>query len=629
MKISNVNYSVQERTPKYVNNKQSFKSVGMLDKGALFVADAIENGGLAVSFTLQDMLGTNLPRPLMGLKRNAQENEGQVNKKFAAKEFVREMTTGPSMFVIPAVILAGVKKFFGKASDVPASVIKALGDIHVANAVDSAGKAIGKEEFYKSAFANIIKNAKSEVEVSESTLNSAAELAKKLIEIPKGKRESKAVLNGIAEKLVNISKTHAKDAAYTEFTSAALSENVHVGVKDAISYITAYADDLVEKAKGQDTSKLLDFIKKATNKKVIGRFALNIAMYSAIMAFLQIIPKLYNKAEGKDNAGLKGLMKEETLKSQPAQQNANSADVQKDKTRPSFGSSAEVAKAITSNGILGKFAKAIEFSGCNLSFPLLVGVMTFGIIGPRVKNSKDKYDREEILRRDVVTCTVMCVGEKELRKGFSKLNENKSGFVLAVKDKGFKDKSIIKRVFDYIRPIKGVQVMSTDQIVSRYSNIGAYKDKLSGFCEFVDSHGGNLAKVLGLTDESKSLIESLLQQEGKTLATADNNTIKEVVSKAKDSEEVKKLIDLFKSDKNPWVQKAKTLNARFTALSILVLVPVFLGFLLPWINEKTTKKKFAEDNNINNKIQNQNTLPMMNYNNSDLFKDITEKFITK
>ena len=73
---------------------------------------------------------------------------------------------------------------------------------------------------------------------------------------------------------------------------------------------------------------------------------------------------------------------------------------------------------------------------------------------------------------------------------------------------------------------------------------------------------------------------------------------------------------------NPWVKNAKTLNARFTALSVLVLVPVFLGFMLPWINERATKKKFAEENAMNNKGTVDNNFPVLNYKTPELFKEM-------
>lgn len=643
MQVSKVNFSQYNQKTAKQNNKQnqSFKGLGALDTGALAVAELIENGGLAVSFTLQDMLGTNLPRPIMGLMRNKKENEGKANKGFAAKELVREMTTGPSMFIIPMGMLAGAKKMFGKTIDVPANVIKSLSDIHISQVAEN--QTVNAQEFFKGAFAQIIKNAKSEPEASKETLAKAAEFAETLASSVADKAKTKEAVSKITSEFVDISKKFATDPAHTDFTTAALSDKVKVNVKDAVSYISSYADDVVAKTKGQDISKLSAFIKKISSQKVIGRVAMNAAMYAAIMTFLQVIPKMYNKAEGKENAGLKGLMKEETLKDTP-QKEVKKADEQKNKSNPSFGSAAKVANALTGSGVAGKVANGIEFSGCNLPFPLLVCLMGLGILFPRLKNAKDKYDREEILRRDLVTCTVMTVGEKELRNGFSKVNEATSGFVLANKDKGFKDQSMFKRFLDYIRPIKGVNVMTSDQIISKYSNLEAYKDGLKGFCDFIDGQGGNIKKVLSFTPESKALTEALLKKEGKTLATADNNVIKEVIEKAKDSQEVKEIMKLFHPSRevkidnksfldkllkretkmidNPWVKNAKTLNARFTALSVLVLVPVFLGFMLPWINERATKKKFAEENAMNNKGTVDNNFPVLNYKTPELFKEM-------
>ncbi len=625
MKINSVNYNVPNKLAKQNHKQQSFNGLGYIDKGALGVANLIENGGLAVSFTLQDMLGTNLPRPIMGLMRNKKENKGEVNKSFAAKELVREMTTGPSMFIMPGVLLSGAKKLFGKTVEVPANVIKSLADIHAKDAVNAAQEAIGKQDFYQSAFARLIQNAKSEAQASPETLSKAKEFAKTLADSAADKVKSKEAVNNIASEFVDISKKFSANPATADFTSAAFSDGVSANIKDAVSYIKSYADDIVEKAKGQDASKLSAYIKKLADKKVIGRVAMNVAMYSAVMAFLQIIPKLYNRAEGNTNAGLKGLMKEETLKDtakEEVKEDVKKTDALQDKSKPSFGSASQVANALTGNSAAGKIARGIEFSSYNMPFPLLVALMGFGILVPRIKNAKDKYDREEILRRDLVTCAVMCAGEKELGKAFSKANEKLSGFVLASKDAGFKDKSLLKRLFDYIRPIKGVKVMSTDQIVAKYSNIGAYKDGLKGFCDFIDGQGGNLAKVLGFTDDSKPLIESILQKAGSSLDKADNKIIKDAVEKAKDSDEVKKLVELFKDKNNPWVKKARTLNARFTALSVLVLVPVFLGFMLPWINEKATKKKFAQDNARNNASEIKNTLSFVDYKTPELFKDM-------
>jgi len=636
MQVKQVNSFVPTRNNKNsINNKKQNQSfTGLMtgvDKLSLFVADAIENGGLAVSFTLQDMLGTNLPRPIMGLRRNAKENKGQKNTKFALKELVREMTTGPSMFIIPGIMLGIGKKIFGTATEVPMKFIKAFGDIHAANPLTEAGEAINKQGFYKNAFAEMIKNAKSETTASEETIKTAGDFAKRLAENIKDKAARKNTINDLADEFINISKKYAADSANTDFTRAAVSKTTSAPFKETVGHMLSYADDIVEKAKTQDTGKINEFIKKLANKKVIGRFAANIAMYAAVMTFLQIIPKLYNKAEGKSNAGLKGLMKEETLNDKTLEtQNTTltKKNETKDKSKPSFGSSAGFVNKLTGSGVVGKVAQAIEFEGLNVSFPLLLGIMGFGILLPRTRQAKDKYDREEILRRDLVTCATMCFAEKELRKGFSKLNETKSGLVLAAKGEGFKNKNIARKIFEYLRPIKGVQVLSTEQIVSKYSGIDKYKNGIKGFCEFIEGQGGNLGKVFSVTEESKNIVQNLLSKEGKDIATADNSVIKETLAKAIDSDDVKKLTDLFKDKNNAWVQKAKTLNARFTALSVLVLVPVFLGFMLPWINEKATKKRISEENaNAKKLSDNQNIInninpELFNYKHNAIFADM-------
>ena len=646
MQINKINSSIPKKAEKpqrkNINNKNntSFKGLGVVDTVSLGLVNAIENGGLAVSFTLQDMLGTNLPRPIMGLRRNAKENNGEKNLSFAAKEMVREFLTGPSMFIIPGVSLFLGKKVFGQTLGTPGTFVKSLGDIHAKNPLNAAGKAISEEEFYKNTFTEMLKNAKSETEASATTTKTAGLFAKKLTQALNKKvnadgtamsrKELAAVrnsaINELNDSFVKISKRHASDVVHTDFTQAAVSSSAKAPFKKVVEHMVAYANDVVPKAAKQGTGKVTEFIKNTVNNKTIARTAMNLGMYAAVLGFLQVIPKLYNKAEGVDNAGLKGLMKEETFKDEAL--NANTLN-NSDKSKPSFGSAEKVVSALTGNGVIGKLAKTVEFEGPNVSFPLLLGIMGDGILLPRTLRAKDKYDREEIVRRDVVTCAVMCFAEKALRKGFSKMNEMSSGFVLASKGKDFKDKSLPAKIFDYIRPIKGVNVLSTDKLNASYTNITGYKNGIKGFCEFITGQGGNLSKLFSLTDESREIVDGLLKEHGSDITKADNKTITGVLDRAKDSDSVKKLASLFHPQKkeaiknpnfvqkllgittkkidNPWVNKARTLNARFTALSVLVLVPVFLGFMLPAINERATKKRIREENaqkeaNIQNNI---------------------------
>ena len=580
--INNTNTFTAQNIVENKKQQTSFKGAG-LDSFCLGLANAVENGGLFVSFIITDMLGTNLPRPLAGLFRNSKENKGEKNKSFAAKELVREMLTGPSMFVIPGAMLAAGKPVLGKTIDVPTRQIKALGDIYKANP-DIATK----QEFFEKAFTTVFENANFK---GDGAIAKAKEFATKLSD----SNNTKEVLNELSEEFVSIAKANADEVVHTDFTVATLPDNAKASFKDITKAIMAYADDVLEKTKGKGA----DIIQQVTNKKVLTRVGTNAAMYAAVLAFLTIIPKLYNKAEGEGNSGLKGLVTEETTQNSTIKQKETANTQKMNNTSPSFGASSNVSKlvnTITTDKGIGNFFRGFEFESCNVSFPMLLGIMALGILIPRTIQAKDKYDREEILRRDLITCATMCFGEKILQKAFSKVNEAKSGFVLATKPEGLtqttniKDK--LKLAWNYLRPIKGVKIMSTDQIVSKYSKIGDYKNGIAGFCDFINGQGGKLNKVFSLTDEAKQLVETALEG---TIDSADNAKIKNALSNPKNSEVVKKLIALFEDKDNAWVKHARTINARFTAFSICILVPVFLGFLLPMINERSTKKRISAE----------------------------------
>ena len=64
---------IQQNINNSKQQSQSFK--GGLDTFCLGLANTIENGGLFVSFTLQDMLGTNLPRPIMEMQKKTKANQ--------------------------------------------------------------------------------------------------------------------------------------------------------------------------------------------------------------------------------------------------------------------------------------------------------------------------------------------------------------------------------------------------------------------------------------------------------------------------------------------------------------------------------------------------------------------------
>ncbi len=129
MKVNNVQnqlYSSQTyNTQRKNQGNKSNPSFG----GALSINfwDAVARGGFAASFTLQDMTGTNFPRTWQALQRN-KEITGENNYKAAAEVAIREFVTGPSMTIIPMIVLAMAKKAGGSAMDVPMENIAPFSD---------------------------------------------------------------------------------------------------------------------------------------------------------------------------------------------------------------------------------------------------------------------------------------------------------------------------------------------------------------------------------------------------------------------------------------------------------------------------------------------------------------------
>ena len=316
--------------------RASFKGAGIVG-----LMDSIERGGLFASFTIQDMLGTNIPRPVMGLMRNKKENKGKSNKTFALKEAIREFTTGPSMFIIPGVLIAGAKKAIGKSINIPAQQIKQLNDIFKDTVNESNLSASNKlkDDYYTNVFKKILANSTGKEEAIFE--EDAKELAKKLSSLgEKAKRNPiekmfnknyegsiDEAIDSMAEKFINISKNHAQDVSIDFTTAKIAKESGSASFTKLISYISDFTDDAVstitkenhtisKNTLKENVSKVMDAF---ANNRIVNRFGLNIIMSAAVVSFLAFIPKLYNIS--KDNPALRGLEPEtKVAKAEPTEQ---------------------------------------------------------------------------------------------------------------------------------------------------------------------------------------------------------------------------------------------------------------------------------------------------------------------
>ncbi len=317
------------------NNTPSFKGMDpttcLIDMWA-----AIARGGLAASFTVQDMLGTNFPRTFAALDRN-KDITGKNNYKAAVEVAIREFTTGPSMFVIPALVLAGASGFSGEANRVPKDTIAVFSNImkgtmnglqeNKFKGVDfssmttaeaqEACKTI-KEAFYSDVFKEIFaqyNKGDSNIDIKEYVdLMMKAEhpdtpkrnfymsmFNKKVSVLGKEVDSKDEIISQLSTKFVADKKAHTK--GWGNFLTAKIIPN---GKEFDISHIAAdmknFTDDFARQyvttqRKNSNGGRVVleKFIDNFRNARMGSRVLTNVFMVVATGAFMCIIPKLYTR----------------------------------------------------------------------------------------------------------------------------------------------------------------------------------------------------------------------------------------------------------------------------------------------------------------------------------------------
>ncbi len=290
------------------------------------VMDEIGKHGLAGSYIAQDGIGMVIPRVGAGFLRNRNKT-GESNKAFALMEAVREVVSGPSMFVIPWMILSTSKKFIGRALEVPVAELSAFGNSFekfIENKSVSESKPL-KQGFYKDIYSKVFKDT-GLTNVPEEKLNEFVQKTDKIGDLnarrvfaPRAdKKESEKLFSELYDSFVELGKNHGRDCAELD---KALIDNagnkMRIGsFKDFVAHLVDYTEDVTSKITVKSKSegfKAGDFVKKFNAGSKVYRYALNLLMTGAVIAFSTQVPKLY-KAFSKTNPGTIGLLPEEEQK---------------------------------------------------------------------------------------------------------------------------------------------------------------------------------------------------------------------------------------------------------------------------------------------------------------------------
>ena len=581
--------------------------------------DAIDKGGFAASFIAQDGIGMVAPRIYEGLNRNREKDEngkkiGPLNWEFARREGIREILSGPSAFLIPMGIMAIIKKTSGTANNVHVSHIEALGQNFADYAAKHPDQLKNLSEFKKGYYAQILENAlensTDETFNGEQLKEKAKSFAEKLVDSEekranKDKKNANKLQAEIVDEYMKLRKQYSAPSGNELAVSLKVSgkdKPLGTNIRQLVQSLTDYSGDALEKVnkhlEKHANGNIDEYIKKFNTHRAGTRVLSNLGMWSAVVGFYTLIPKLYNLGL-KHDPGLKGLVEEGAEKTEDKvkeDKKAEAKDQTKDKNVAFTGGIASMAgKTALKDGGISKVLKIFEFNGASMSVPAMLTLLFGFCLPPRYINAKSDKERKEILVRDISSFTAILFGAKALSRGFSDVFANASGFALNIKPENH-NKNFFNKLKNYFTAGSGVNVLNSEQIVSKYSNVQEYQNGINGFFNFLEENGGNVKKVLLNVDKTvKENAEEIMKNfNGQSIKDATIEDIHKAFEKAKGSEALEKIYTVFSTKDNKFVNRAKTMNSAFGFASTLILVPAFMMWLARYC-ENMTKKAIAKE----------------------------------
>lgn len=622
MSIKAINSSIGAQQHHKLNDKNSqHPTFAGSFNPVVTVMDAIDKGGFAASFIAQDGIGMVAPRIYEGLNRNRQTDEngkktGPLNWEFARREGIREILSGPSAFLIPLGILTIIKKASGTANNVHVDHINILGknfsDFAVKNPTQLKNPAEFKKGYYAQVFENIFNNS---TDKSFNVKEKAQHFADKLVEaetkrVNKDRKGAGKIQSELIGEYMKIRKQFASpssDELGVILKSEEKNKTVNSNIKRIIQSLSDYSGDALAKTNKYISSQsghtaeelakdgsLAKYVKNFNLHRAGTRVLSNFGMWGAVVAFYTLIPKLYNMGL-KHDPGLKGLESED--KADNAVPKTKVKDENKKGKNVAF--KGNFASGIGSNavkdGFLGKLFNKFEFNGASMSVPGMLTLLFGFCLPPRYINAKSDKEKKEIVVRDVSSFTAILFAAKAMARGFSDAFAKISGLALNVKPEDH-NKSILHKVKNYFTAGAGIDVLTSEQITSKYSNIEDYKEGINGFFNFLEENGGDVKKVLNIDKNVKTQAEKIMTDfgGGKSLKDATLEEIHTAFKKAKGSDALENIYTVFKSKDNRFINRAKTFNSAFGFASTLVLVPMFMMWLARYC-ESMTKKAIAKE----------------------------------
>ena len=596
--------------------------------------DFIEQGGYAASFIIQDGIGFIAPRVGNGLLRGGPEKrdkdgnvilgkngepEHELNWKLARKEFLREVITGPSAFLIPLFALKYIKNKFGTANAVKMNYIDSFQKPYIdfvnnnQNLIQTENTKTGKAAFYKGVLQDVIENSInrelpehdriSPSQVSEIA-DEYAQRQVKIEEIMSNKSLNKVSksakikeLGGtVVDSFMELKKGHI-GGAVDEMSIAMSSTNGKLNggnIGELLEAMDNYFNDISKTTtktlkENLSAENIETTIKNFTHNKMGTRLLTNFGIFGAVAFFYTQIPRMYNA----------GLTHNPAIKhpaEDPAKVKKAADETKKDVPFTGLASKAgDVAGKVFNNKHAKYISDMFELNGPIISGGAMAALLYGFCIPPRLANAQDKYDYGEIILRDFTAFTVLLFGAKAVARLSTDLFTKITG--LALNRKHIDGKNMFQKFLAYVQPSSsGHEVLNSKQLASKYTHIDKYKDGVNGFMEFIEKSGGNLKKAFAKDKNVKAAVGEILQKYlGKTYADASTSEIKDVLRTAhkENGDLIKNFYKLFEKE-NSMLKLAKTCNSAFGFLSTIALVPGLIIWLTSACKKMTDRRIAAE-----------------------------------
>ncbi len=314
MKLSAISSANANRSS-YNNNIKNNKNAQSFKGGMALVNfwQWVDNGGRALQFTVEDMFGTNFPRTYKGAMAGYKYT-GKVNVPALLQEAIREFLTGPTMCIVPIVVLNSAMKMSGKTANTHVENIENLS--YLMSKTKSGEAKDFEKRFYTTCVEDMLKQTTNKETVKKEHVDSLVSQIQEL-SANTDKKKTAGILASLQENFETITKKVMDTDTFknADFTTAKYSisetKTGSANFKNYAEYMSNFAKDYSKKysKEGADGISKMN-ISSFKNTWIGKRVAVIASMFAITGVCMSIIPKIYTLASGSRNPNASAIYDE-------------------------------------------------------------------------------------------------------------------------------------------------------------------------------------------------------------------------------------------------------------------------------------------------------------------------------